>query len=184
MSKRVGSSDPRDDDEARAFEEAMRGAQPIAAGPRRVTGAPVAGPSRPGRASAAATASAARSPFETEALGEGLSGRARDVSLRVLRALRNGEHRPEARLDLHGQKREAALRATERFVSASRQSGRRVVLVIHGRGQNSEDGTAVLRPALQAWLGSAAAAQAGVMAFAPAPARAGGAGATLVLLRR
>ena len=94
MSKRVGSSDPRDDDEARAFEEAMRGAQPIAAGPRRVTGAPVAGPSRP---PAAATASAARSPFETEALGEGLSGRARDVSLRVLRALRNGEHRPEAR---------------------------------------------------------------------------------------
>jgi len=174
-------SRPVDDDEARAFEEAMRGARPIGDGPKRMTGAPaVSHPARPRRAAPVTEAA----PFETEAVGEGMSGRARDVSARLLRALRNGEHHPEARLDLHGQKREAALHATERFLSASRQSGRRVVLVIHGRGQNSEDGAAVLRPALQAWLGSAAAAKAGVMAFAPAPPRAGGAGATLVLLRR
>jgi DNA-nicking Smr family endonuclease len=42
----------------------------------------------------------------------------------------------------------------------------------------------VLRPALHAWLGGAAATRAGVMAFAPAPARWGGSGATLILLRR
>ena len=58
------------------------------------------------------------------------------------------------------------------------------MLVIHGRGQNSEGGTAVLRPALAEWLAGAAAARVGVMAFAPAPARAGGVGATVVLLRR
>jgi DNA-nicking Smr family endonuclease len=106
------------------------------------------------------------------------------VSVEVLRALRRGEHRPQARLDLHGQTREEALRAAERFVLRSRADGLRVVLVIHGRGQNSEAGEPVLRPALQEWLANAAAARAGVMAFAPAPARAGGTGATLVLLRR
>ncbi|MES1165202.1 MAG: Smr/MutS family protein [Verrucomicrobiota bacterium] len=42
----------------------------------------------------------------------------------------------------------------------------------------------MLRPALHAWLGGAAATRAGVMAFAPAPPRWGGAGATLILLRR
>ena len=66
----------------------------------------------------------------------------------------------------------------------SRADGRRAVLVIHGRGQNSEAGEPVLRPALHDWLASAAGARAGVMAFAPAPPRAGGTGATVVLLRR
>ena len=123
-------------------------------------------------------------PFAVERVGDAVAGRAADVSAEVLRALRRGDHRPEARLDLHGQTREEALRAVERFVLRSRAEGHRAVLVIHGRGQNSEAGEPVLRPALQEWLASAAAARAGVMAFAPAPPRAGGTGATVVLLRR
>ena len=176
-------SPPPRDDEARAFEEAMRGARRIEGGAHRVTGVPAAG-----RASAKARAvPAARGnhlPFQVERVGDAVTGRAADVSAEVLRGLRRGEHRPEARLDLHGQTREESLRAVERFVLRSRADGLRAVLVIHGRGQNSEAGEPVLRPALQEWLASAAAARAGVMAFAPAPARAGGTGATVVLLRR
>ncbi|HLK88608.1 MAG TPA: Smr/MutS family protein [Polyangia bacterium] len=117
-------------------------------------------------------------------MGDAAAGRARDVSATVLRALRKGEPAPGARLDLHGRKRDEALRAVESFLSRARGEGHRAVLVIHGRGQNSEDGAPVLRPALAAWLAGAAAARVGVMAFAPAPPRSGGTGATLILLRR
>ncbi len=177
------SPPPRDDDDARAFEEAMRGARRIDGGARRVTGTPGAGPASP-RSRAVPGPRAGHPPFEVERVGDAVAGRAADVSAEVLRALRRGDHRPEVRLDLHGQTREEALRAVERFVLRSRADGRRAVLVIHGRGQNSEAGEPVLRPALHGWLASAAAVRAGVMAFAPAPPRAGGTGATIVLLRR
>ena len=176
------SPPPRDDDDARAFEEAMRGARRIEGGARRVTGAPAAGRASP--KSRAVPAARAGRPFEVERVGDAVAGRAADVSAEVLRALRRGDHRPEASLDLHGQTREEALRAVERFLLRSRADRNRAVLVIHGRGQNSEAGEPVLRPALQEWLASAAASRAGVMAFAPAPPRAGGTGATVILLRR
>ena len=179
------SPPPRDEDEARAFEEAMRGARRIEGGARRVTGSPAVG-SRSASPKPRTVPGPRRigAPFEVESVGDVVAGRAVDVSVEVLRALRRGDHHPEARLDLHGQTREEALRAVERFVLRSRADGRRAVLVIHGRGQNSEAGEPVLRPALQEWLASAAAARAGVMAFASAPPRAGGTGATVVLLRR
>ena len=178
------SPPPRDEDDARAFEEAMRGARRLEGGARRVTGAPVARSRSASRKVAAGSLPRGGAPLEIDVVGEAVSGRAADVSAEVLRALRRGDHRPEARLDLHGQTREEALRAVERFVLRSRADGRRAVLVIHGRGQNSEAGEPVLRPALHEWLASAAGARAGVMAFAPAPPRAGGTGATIVLLRR
>lgn len=173
------------DDEARAFAQAVQGTRRLEDGARRVSGPP-ASPSRrpPGKAAPLPAAPGTEAPFEIETLADGVAGRAAGVSVAVLRALRRGEHPPEARRDLHGLTRAEALRAVEQFLLRSRAEGRRAVLLIHGRGQNSEAGEPVLRPALQAWLGGAASARAGVMAFAPAPPRAGGAGATLVLLRR
>jgi DNA-nicking Smr family endonuclease len=178
------SPPPSDEDDARAFAEAMRGARRIEGGARRVTGTPTDAPPAASARARAVPRRGGGAPFETETIGEAVAGRAIDVSAEVLRGLRRGEHRPEARLDLHGQTREESLRAVERFLLRSRGDGHRTVLVIHGRGQNSEAGEPVLRPALYEWLASAAAARAGVMAFAPAPPRAGGTGATVVLLRR
>ena len=179
------SPPPRDEDDARAFEEAMRGARRLEGGARRVTGVPVAGSRSASRKAAVGSAPGGGGAlFEIEAVGDAVSGRAADVSAEVLRALRRGDHRPEARLDLHRRTREEALRAVERFLVRSRADGCRAVLIIHGRGQNSEAGEPVLRPALQEWLACPAAARAGVMAFAPAPPRTGGSGATVVLLRR
>jgi DNA-nicking Smr family endonuclease len=178
------SPPPRDQDDARAFEEAMRGARRLEGGARRVTGVGGAGSRSGTRKPAVGSAPRGSVPFEIDAIGEAVAGRAADVSAEVLRALRRGDHRPEARLDLHGRTREEALRAVERFVVRTRADGCRAVLIIHGRGQNSEAGEPVLRPALQEWLAGPAAARAGVMAFAPAPPRAGGTGATVVLLRR
>lgn len=185
MTKPPPPSEPPDDDEARAFEQAVQGARRFEGAARRVMGAPSLPVPKPAaRASRAPTAPGTGAPFEIETLGDGVAGRAAGVSRAVLRALRRGDHPPEARLDLHGRKRDEALRAVEQFLLRSRAQGHRTVLVIHGRGQNSEAGEAVLRPAVQEWLGGAASARAAVIAFAPAPPHAGGAGATLVLLRR
>jgi DNA-nicking Smr family endonuclease len=172
---------PGNDDDARAFEEAMSGARPLPGGPRRVVGpqrrkAPA--PRQP------APVRAARPDATEPPSGQAGSGRAPDVSTRELRALRSGDRRTEARLDLHGMTRDEALDAAERFVQRCRAGGLRAVLIIHGRGLNSDGGDPVLRPAVLAWLAGAGATRAGVMAFAPAPARAGGTGATVVLLRR
>ncbi len=123
-------------------------------------------------------------PFVVEQSGESISGRAPEVSLRLLRELRGGELPVGGRLDLHGRTRDEAVRGVARFVALARERGARTVLVIHGRGHNSEPGGAVLRPAVWAWLASAASARAGVMAFVSARPRDGGGGATLVLLRR
>ena len=158
----------------------MSGARPLSGGPRRVTGA--VRPRAPRSPAVVPAAKAAALPPASE--GGDASGKAADVSARELRALRSGERRTEARLDLHGMTREEALVAAERFMERSRAAGLRAVLIIHGRGLNSNGGDPVLKPALLAWLGGAAATRAGVMAYAPAPQRAGGAGATVVLLRR
>ena len=169
-----------DDDDTRAFEEAMRGA-------RRLPG-PRVDASGDAPAAAARTRAPPRPqiapPFEVEEVGESISGRARGVSLQLLRALRAGEPPIEARLDLHGRRLADVARDLARFVATARGQGRRAVLLIHGRGRNSAPGGPVLRPAVWAWLRGPAAARAGVMAFASAHPRDGGAGATVVLLRR
>src|SRR4029077_16339970 len=101
-----------DDDEARAFAEAMRGV-------RRLPGPPVAVPddapvpSPP--AGATRRPAAAGSPFEVEEVGDSSSGRARDVSVQLLRALRAGEPPIAARLDLHGRVLADVAREVERF---------------------------------------------------------------------
>jgi len=171
------------EDEARAFREAMSGARPLA-GPRRLVGTAVPGVARPGATRRPPAPRPAPPGPPVAAQEDGASGRAADVSARELRALRSGERRAEARLDLHGMTRAEALAAVERFVQQCRGGGLRAVMVIHGRGLNSDGSGPVLRPALHAWLGGGAATRAGVMAFAPAPARWGGSGATLILLRR
>src|SRR4051812_19634391 len=172
---RMGS----DDDDA--FAEAVRGARPLGQRDARVT-APQPAVAQPRRSRPAAAPSPAA--FVVEQTGDEIAGRTPDVSLKLLRELRAGAPAVEARLDLHGRGRAEALRALESFVAGARARGARALLVIHGRGRGSDTGGPVLRPALWQWLASPTAERSGVMAFASARPRDGGAGATLVLLRR
>ena len=105
------------------------------------------------------------------------------VSDKQLRALARGEPAPEERIDLHGLRAEGGDRILAARLASARQRGLVCVAVIHGRGQNSPTGEAVLRDQLPRWLQSSPAAKS-VLAFAPAPPKLGGSGATLVLLRR
>ena len=108
---------------------------------------------------------------------------AEGVSDRQLLALARGEPEPLERIELHGTRRAAASRLLAKRLEGARTRGLDCVLVIHGRGARSATGEAVLRDALPTWLTEGTNAR-HVLAFAPAPQRLGGLGATLVLLRR
>ncbi len=94
--------------------------------------------------------------------------------------LKRGQHRIEARLDLHGFTQEEAHGALLRFIRTARASGRRCVLVITGRGRQ---GGGVLKAAVPRWLDEPEF-RPHLLAIAPAQPRDGGAGALYVMLRR
>ena len=116
------------------------------------------------------------------ALPELAPGAAPGVDRRTAERLRRGQLAVDARLDLHGHTQEEAHRALIAFIEAAWQRRARCVLVITGKGRRGE-GAGVLRAAVPRWL-NAEAVRARVLAFAPAQAKDGGAGALYMLLRR
>lgn len=101
----------------------------------------------------------------------------------LLIRLGRGEPEPEEKIDLHGTRAADAKRLLATRVESAQTRGLRCVLVVHGRGQRSPTHEAVLRDSLPEWLTRGATGRR-VLAFAPAPKRLGGDGATLVLLRK
>lgn len=99
------------------------------------------------------------------------------VDRRTAERLRRGQLPIEARLDLHGQTRADAHRALASFLAASWDSGRRVVLVITGKGQG------ILKDAVPRWMNEGAN-RTRILAIATAQPKHGGDGALYVLLRR
>jgi DNA-nicking Smr family endonuclease len=183
-------------DDDRSFEQAMRGVTPLAAAERRRRAAPMesAPPAAPRRRAPSRDddADAYAELADLVSGGGGRlavdedhphSGRADGIDRRFVQRLRDGNYPIDARLDLHGHSREEAAAALDRFIAQSLAAGRRCLLVIHGRGLNSGDSGPVLRDAVQHTLSAGRAARA-ILAFALAPAKHGGDGATLVLLRK
>jgi len=104
----------------------------------------------------------------------------------VDRALSRGRRAPEAKLDLHGMTLAAAERAVAEFLAESSERGRRLVLIVTGKGLRLEGGRVFggrIRVEFPGWLERAdnRARVAGVRAAHP---RHGGNGAFYVLLRR
>jgi DNA-nicking Smr family endonuclease len=102
------------------------------------------------------------------------------------RALSRGKRAPEAKLDLHGMTLVSAERAVARFLAQSAAEGRRVVLIVTGKGLRLEGGRVFggrIRAEFSGWLERAdnRALVGGVRAAHP---RHGGSGAFYVLLRR
>lgn len=103
------------------------------------------------------------------------------VDRRTAERFRRGKLPIEGRLDLHGLHQDAAQVALTRFITDSAASGRRMVLVITGRG--SREGSGVLRDRLPQWLNQPPC-RARVLAFTSARPEHGRDGAFYVLLRR
>ena len=120
--------------------------------------------------------------FEIERLGEKVEGIAPGIDRALLRRLRSGEIPRDTRIDLHGYDVVSARRKVHEAIQQLRQQDGRCLLVIHGRGRNSEDGP-VLKDRLFEWLAEAPVGPQ-VMAFCSATGGDGGVGATYVLLRR
>ena len=122
-------------------------------------------------------------PFDITDTDEYIEGAAVGLDPRLLRRLRQGEFAYQAHLDLHGMTSDEARRVLETFLSRAYHSGKRCVLIIHGRGRNSKDQIPVLKSRLTNWLARGQWARL-VLAFTSARPCDGGAGALYVLLRR
>jgi DNA-nicking Smr family endonuclease len=102
---------------------------------------------------------------------------------RFLPNLRNGLYSIQGQIDLHGLSREEARRRVEEFIVQGSRFRSCCVKIIHGRGINSPNDTAVLKESLQRWLSTRRMSR-HVVAYASAPLKDGGVGAVYVLLRR
>ena len=103
--------------------------------------------------------------------------------------LRRGKLRPEARIDLHGMTLSEAHPALTGFLIEAHAAGRRLVLVITGKGKDRDDGTVlraprgVLRHQVPSWVQTGMLA-AIVLQITPAHISHGGEGAYYVYLKR
>lgn len=103
--------------------------------------------------------------------------------------MKRGKTKPEARIDLHGMRLEEAHGALNAFIHTSHAKGRRLVLVITGKGRiTNDDGpipvrAGVLRHQVPDWL-SRPPLSALVLQISEAHQRHGGGGAYYVYLRR
>lgn len=97
----------------------------------------------------------------------------------VLKKLRKGFFGRDASIDLHGLTSRAAKQQLLRFLQDRHQEGCRCIRIIHGKGYRSSNQHPVLKNDVNLWLRQ----HPEVLAFCSAPARDGGSGALLVLLR-
>ena len=170
-----------DDDDERAFREAMQGVRPL---PGRATAAAAPRPRPEARFARAEQLEVLREsllpPADPSVLdtGEELVFRRPGLRDDVLRRLRRGQYAVEAEIDLHGLGRHAAHEALREFLADAVARGQRCVRVIHGKGRGSGPRGPVLKHVVNHWLRRMDA----VAAFASARPVDGGTGAVYVLL--
>lgn len=103
--------------------------------------------------------------------------------------LKRGKLTPEGKLDLHGKTLDQAHPALTRFILQSHAAGKRLVLVVTGKGKDRDDGgpipvrLGVLRHNVPHWLSIPPLAQV-VLQVSEAHGKHGGGGAYYVYLRR
>jgi DNA-nicking Smr family endonuclease len=181
----------REDEESRCFLQAMQGVTPLKAPSKKVTRAPdptlrPAHPSMGEELEALAHLSdlvSGNAEMDITFSDEYIEGAVHGFSRKLMQSLKKGELPVQDHIDLHGlTKQEAKIRVREFLLHAYRQ-GLRCVLVVHGRGLNSENHIPVLKERLPIWLTSGPARKV-VLAFSTARPYDGGTGAIYILLRK
>jgi len=112
---------------------------------------------------------------------EYIEGTGYQVHPEITKRLHRGDFSIQAHIDLHGLTVESAREAFEKFIKASIMTGKRAVLVVHGRGLSSP-AEPVLKTKVCEWL-TWGPWRKWIIAFSSARRCDGGAGATYVLLR-
>ena len=183
---RSQGNDSRDADDADAsmFRAAVRDVKPLAQSP------PAAGLQKPRKRRRVVPDTveiAQRMPLLPDAAAaedvvggsDALSFQRPGVRIQVMRRLRRGLYPVESDLDLHGLGQAEARDRLAQFIEFNRNTGRRCVRIVHGKGYRSGARGPVLKIAVNMWLKR----HADVMAFTSARAIDGGTGAVYVLLR-
>ena len=108
---------------------------------------------------------------------------------KAFKRMKGGKLKPEGKLDLHGMRMEAAHSALTRFILSAQASGKRLVLVVTGKGKHRDEPGPIptprgkLRHQVPHWLELPPLVQA-VLQVTPAHISHGGEGAYYVYLRR
>ena len=113
---------------------------------------------------------------------EYIEGTGYNVHPEIPKRLHRGDFSIQAHIDLHGLGVEDARDAFDKFFKDSITTGKRAVLIVHGRGLSSPD-KPVLKTKVIEWL-TCGPWRKWVIAFSSAKSCDGGAGATYVLLRQ
>ncbi|MQY41847.1 DNA mismatch repair protein MutS [Epibacterium sp. SM1969] len=122
-------------------------------------------------------------------IASALSDRGVQMDEKAFRRMKRGKLKPEGKLDLHGMRIDTAHPALTRFILSAQASGKRLVLVITGKGKHRDEPgpmpipRGVLRHKVPQWLSLPPLAQA-VLQVTPAHLSHGGEGAYYVYLRR
>lgn len=104
----------------------------------------------------------------------------KSVDHRTQVKLKSGSIRYEDRLDLHGMLLKQAHDELIYFLKTSQQRGLKCVLVVHGKGTNTESNIGQIKQQIPHWLEKLDC----VLSFTSALAKHGGTGAMYVLLRK
>lgn len=113
---------------------------------------------------------------------EYVEGTGYNVNREVAKRLHQGKYALQGHIDLHGLTVEHARQVFEEFLKESIATGKRMVLIVHGRGLSSPDAP-ILKAKVIEWL-TTGPWRKWVMAFTSARLCDGGTGATYVLLRK
>jgi DNA-nicking Smr family endonuclease len=189
---RPKSSESRDEpDETRAFLEAMSDVEPLNGSGNIITREPNINirPSHPApddELEAMAHLSdlvSGAAEMDITFSDEYMEGCVHGFDRKLMQKIKKGQFPVQDYVDLHGlTKHEAEIRIRD-FLIQSHRLGLRCVLVVHGRGLNSQDNIPVLKERLPVWLNRGPAKKI-VLAFSTARPYDGGTGAIYVLLRK
>jgi DNA-nicking Smr family endonuclease len=119
--------------------------------------------------------------FRVEDTPEYIEGTSYDIPPEIAGLLHQGRYSIQAHLDLHGMNAQDAQTIFEKFLKWALSTGKRGVLIIHGRGLTSP-AEPVLKTRVIEWL-TRGPWRKWVAAYASARLHDGGAGGTYVLLR-
>ncbi|MEM6938668.1 MAG: Smr/MutS family protein [Pseudomonadota bacterium] len=125
----------------------------------------------------------------TPSLADQISKAPVQMDKKAFGRMKRGKLKPEGRIDLHGMTLDRAHPALTRFILSAHQNGKRLVLVITGKGKRRDDGgpipvrDGVLRHQVPQWLSMPPLSSA-VLQISQAHQSHGGGGAYYVYLRR
>ena len=189
LNKKASSEDQADHrPDYRIFKEAMADVERISrsqcAAPGPLPPAPPGADTNPDHDAVAQLKKLVRygTGFVVSLTPEYIEGTAHAVNPAIARRLHRGDFSIQDHIDLHGMRVREAHEAFNAFLKKSILSGKRAVLVIHGRGLSSP-AKPVLKSKVYRWL-TTSPWHKWVIAFTSARLCDGGAGASYILLRR